>query len=247
MMVTGGSTHSQVWLTYALSDSDVGKALTLCFSMKRVFTSRKLAVLVSRRVSASMKELLHHAYNFVFYMEEELNTAGLKEEEYVKLLALKLKGFSKIVFLEPTMFVVENSDDIFDNCEVTSGLLTTEVGLGDIDDGLSIFVAKPCLQVFRALMDSLQTRTGMGVETYLRNWAAKNLPSTAKPLDRKYSGKLSTSTDAILRNAWDISLVNIDIPFQKSNTEDFGLCAKVNTIFHKQRSFRKTWRLFAKE
>ncbi|CAL8143531.1 unnamed protein product [Orchesella dallaii] len=136
MMVTPrGSSSSQVWLTYVLTDLDVSKALTLCNSMKRVFTSRKLAVFVSRNVSPSMREVVRSAFDFFFYLEDELNTAGLKNEEFVKLSAFTLKCFGKLVFLEPTMFDVKNSDDIFDNYEVPSGLLATEVCPGDIDDG----------------------------------------------------------------------------------------------------------------
>ncbi|CAL8143535.1 unnamed protein product [Orchesella dallaii] len=131
----------------------------------RVFTSRKLAVLVSRNVSNSMREVVRSAFDFFFYLEDELNTAGLKNEEFVKLSAFTLKCFSKLVFLEPTMFAVKNSDDIFDNYDLSSGLPTAVVGqpgTDDVDDDLSIFVAHPCLQVFRALMKSFQTRNGTG-------------------------------------------------------------------------------------
>ncbi|CAL8143514.1 unnamed protein product [Orchesella dallaii] len=199
MVTARGGSSSQVWLTYVLTDFDVPKALTLYFSMKRVFTSRKLVVLVSRNVSPSMKEVVRSVFDFLFVLEDELNTAGLKNEEFVKLSAFTLKFFGKVVFLEPTMFAVKNSDDIFDNYEVSSGFLTTEVGQGDIDDGLSIFVARPCLHVFRNLMNSLETRSVAGVESYLRIWARNNLPPTAKPLDMKYSGKISENPCALLR------------------------------------------------
>ncbi|CAL8143552.1 unnamed protein product, partial [Orchesella dallaii] len=131
----------------------------------RVFTSRKLAVLVSRNVSNSMREVVRSAFNFFFYLEDELNTSGLKNEDFVKLSAFTLKCFSKLVFLEPTMFAVKNPDDIFDNYDVPIGLPTAvegQPGTDDVDDGLSILVARPCLQVFRALMNSFQTRNGAG-------------------------------------------------------------------------------------
>ncbi|CAL8143561.1 unnamed protein product [Orchesella dallaii] len=181
-----GSSSSQVWLTYVLTDLGVPKAQTL--------------------------------FDFLFYLEDELNTSGLNNEDFFKLSAFTLKCFSKFVFLEPTMFAVKNSNDIFDNYDVASGLQTTVVeqpGTDDVDDGLSIFVAHPYLQVFRALMKSFQTRNGAGVESYLRVWTTNNLPSTVKPLDMKYSGKLSINQCKFLRNESDISLVNIDVPFEK--------------------------------
>ncbi|CAL8084861.1 unnamed protein product [Orchesella dallaii] len=192
-----GSVQSQVWLTYVLNDLDVPKVLTLCFSMKKVFTSRKLAVLVSRNVSPSLREVLHHVFDFLFYMEEERNTAGLKDEEFVRLSAFTLKCFRKVVFLDPTIVAIKNSDDIFDNYEVTSGLLPAVVGQ-DGNDGLSIFVARPCLQVFRTLMDSLKARNGT-VESYLRIWAKNQLAETTKSLGKKYCGKLSENACAFLR------------------------------------------------
>ncbi|CAL8143532.1 unnamed protein product [Orchesella dallaii] len=226
MSFAGGSVHSQVWLTYAITDSDVPKALTLCFSMRRVYTSRKLAVLVSRNVSPSMREVLRSIFDFFFYLEEELNTAGLKEEEFVRLSAFTLKCFGKLVFLEPSFLAVKNLDDIFDNNEVASGLLLMEVGQDE--DELSIFMARPCLHVFRILMDSLKTRNGKGMEVHLRTWARHQLLPTAKPVDMKYSGKLLQASSTFLRNESDVSLVNICIPLDEVNTEPFGLCARVS-------------------
>ncbi|CAL8131184.1 unnamed protein product [Orchesella dallaii] len=166
MAITGGSTLSQVWLTYVLTDLDVPKALTLCFSLKKVFTSRKLAVFVSPNLSPAMRELVRHAFDFLFYLEVGLNTAGLTNKEFVKVSAFNLKCFGKVAFLEPTVFAVKNSDDIFDNNQIANcGVLATKSEQDDtqfIDDDLSIFVVKPCLQVFQTLMNSLNTKNGSG-------------------------------------------------------------------------------------
>ncbi|CAL8084802.1 unnamed protein product [Orchesella dallaii] len=96
-MAAATCANSQVWLTYVLNDLDVPKALTLYFSMKRVFTSRKLAVFVSHNVSVSKREVLHQVFDFFFYLEKERNTAGLKDEEFVKLSTFSLKCFEKVV------------------------------------------------------------------------------------------------------------------------------------------------------
>ncbi|CAL8147123.1 unnamed protein product [Orchesella dallaii] len=232
MVMARGSALSQVWLTYVLTDLDVPKALTLCFSLKKVFTSRKLAVLVSPNVSPAMRELVRHAFDFLFSLEEGLNTAGLTNEEFVKVSAFTLKCFGKVAFLEPTVFAVKNSDDIFDNYQVSSGVLPTEAGQDDIryiDDDLSIFVAKPCLQVFQALMNSLKTKTKNGTGVDLKSRFLVTTKLTFNQVEMKYSGKLSETRTAFLRNESDVSLVNIDIPLEKVVTGNFGFCGKVNT------------------
>jgi len=100
-----GDSNSQLWLTYAVTDDDVEKALTLCVSMKKAMTTRKLAVLVSNKISASLRKALHLGFDLLFPIEEEWNTAGLSDEEFAKLFALTLKSFEKIVVLDPTMLV----------------------------------------------------------------------------------------------------------------------------------------------
>ncbi|CAL8084784.1 unnamed protein product [Orchesella dallaii] len=239
MTAVGDCIQSQVWLTYVLTDLDVPNALTLCFSLKRVFTSRKLAVLVSRNVSISMRELLHHVFDFFFYMEEERNTAGLKDEEFVKLSAFTLKCFEKVVFLEPTMFAVKNSDDIFDNYPVPCGFVAADLGQRDTDEyDLSIFVARPCLRVFKALMQALLTGNGTGVESFLRVWTRNQLPLSSKPLEKKYYGKISQKGFAFLRNESEISIVKIDIPVEMEYKNKFGLCAQL--ILELRREIHKT-------
>jgi len=103
-----GDSSSQAWLTFALTDDSVPKALTLCFSLKRVMTTRKLAVLVSPKVSPALREALHLSFDHLFYHLDldDQNKAGLKDEEFAKLSALTLKSFEKIVVLEPSVMVI---------------------------------------------------------------------------------------------------------------------------------------------
>ncbi|CAL8085493.1 unnamed protein product [Orchesella dallaii] len=99
------TTKDTVWLTFALSDSDVPNALILCFSLRRVFTPKRLAVIVSPSVSKVLREALSYEFDFIFTLDEERNTAELENEDFVKLFALTLQGFEKCVMLSPNMLV----------------------------------------------------------------------------------------------------------------------------------------------
>ncbi|CAL8146322.1 unnamed protein product [Orchesella dallaii] len=100
---TGGG--SQLWLTSAISDDDVAKALTLCFSLRKMLSTRKIGVIVSKEVSPASRKRLFHAFDILLHHEEVENSAELGMEEFVKLYALTLKSFEKIVYLKPTMLV----------------------------------------------------------------------------------------------------------------------------------------------
>ncbi|CAL8138495.1 unnamed protein product [Orchesella dallaii] len=146
---------SQLWLTSAITNDDVAKALTLCFSLKKRLSSRKIGVIVSKEVSSSFRKALRHGFDFVFNLEEDEKPTNLRMEEFVKLYGLTLKSFQKVVYLKPSMIVIKNSDEIFD-IHKKSGFTWGEGG------ALSVLLMKPSLETFRILMKDLETRNGNG-------------------------------------------------------------------------------------
>ncbi|ODM95269.1 Cyclopropane-fatty-acyl-phospholipid synthase [Orchesella cincta] len=60
---------------------------------ERVFTARKLGVLVAPKVSQALREAVHLGFDFFINLEEERNAAGLKNDDFAKLSALTLKPF----------------------------------------------------------------------------------------------------------------------------------------------------------
>jgi len=96
----------QLWVTYCLNEDDIPNALALYFSLKRVLTTRKIGIIVSHKLPTSSKEVLRRNFDILFYLEEDRNVAGLKEEEFVKLIPLTFKSFTECVFLVPTMLVI---------------------------------------------------------------------------------------------------------------------------------------------
>ncbi|CAL8146310.1 unnamed protein product [Orchesella dallaii] len=96
---------SQLWLTSAITDDDVSKALILCFSLRKTLTTRKIGVIVSKEVSPALRKILLRTSDILLHLEEEENSAGLRMDEFVKLYALTLKSYEKIVYLTPNMLV----------------------------------------------------------------------------------------------------------------------------------------------
>ncbi|CAL8085188.1 unnamed protein product [Orchesella dallaii] len=145
-----GATENQIWVTYALSEEDVPKALTLCTSLRKVLTWRKVGVIVSQKLgSHPWRECLSEAFDFYFELEEHRNTKGLKENDFVKLFPLTLKSFEKILVLAPNMLVIKQCDKLFDEEQEGNGnqefVLTRE-------NGMSIFLVKPSPKIFNVLM-----------------------------------------------------------------------------------------------
>ncbi|CAL8143502.1 unnamed protein product [Orchesella dallaii] len=162
-IIMAGDPKSEIWLTFALTKADVAQALTLCFSLKRVLTFRKIGVIVPKKLSTPLIMALHQSFDYLFYLEGGRNTVELKEADFVTLFPLTLKAFEMCVFLSPKMLAVNNSDKIFDECRNLSfsGFLLMETA------GLDMFVMRPSLKVFENLTKGLLETSGMGTYNYL--------------------------------------------------------------------------------
>ncbi|CAL8085082.1 unnamed protein product [Orchesella dallaii] len=173
--------RDQVWVSSVLKDEDVPDVLTLCFSLRRVMTSYKIAAIVSPKVSKGLRDALRHGFDYVFVLEEDMNTAELEIGNFAKLFAFTLKSFDKIVMLSPTMLVVQNCDELFDIAEDNDQpLFLTEAG------STSILLVRPSLSVFKELLDGIPKRNGDGVEGFLKKWIANQI-SNYKTIDEKYN------------------------------------------------------------
>ncbi|CAL8085097.1 unnamed protein product [Orchesella dallaii] len=185
-------TREKIWLSTALTDEDVPGALTLYFSLRRVITSHKVAVIVSQKVSKDLREVLHHVFDYVFLLEEDWNTAGLENNDFAKLFALTFKSFEKIVMLSPNMLVVKNCDELLDKCEDTlQPLAWTETG------DTSLLVVRPSLPVFRGLMKGIANRNGTGVNGFLKTWIINQTPNYYF-IPEKYNQRLFSQAGMLL-------------------------------------------------
>ncbi|CAL8140616.1 unnamed protein product [Orchesella dallaii] len=201
-----------VWLTSALSDSDVPNALILCFSLRRVLTSKRLAVIVSSNVSKDLREGLSYGFDFIFTLDEERNTAGLENEDFVKLFALTLQGFEKCVMLSPNMLVVKNCDELLDNEENEQQTFVWAEN-GD----WSILKLRPSHQVFNCLMKQLGNRNGLGVDVFLKKWNQPSNQTQQSLLDEKYN-QLFHEKAPIIKEEKNIAIVNM----KKKSAHELG-------------------------
>ncbi|CAL8146313.1 unnamed protein product [Orchesella dallaii] len=153
-----GDARSQLWLTSAISDDDVAKALILCFSLRKTLTSRKIGVIVSKEVSPVLRKILFCTFDTLLNLEDVENSAGLRMQEFVKLYALTLKSFEKIVYLKPTMLAIKNSDEVFDETMQD----TVKNSDGTDGEGVNIFFVQPFLELFSVLIKNLPSISGNG-------------------------------------------------------------------------------------
>ncbi|CAL8085038.1 unnamed protein product [Orchesella dallaii] len=198
-------TSEQIWLTTALIEADVPDALTLCFSLRKVMTSGKLAVLVSPKVSKVMREALHYGFDFVFLLEEDRNTAGLENEDFAKLFALTLKSFDKILVVFPNMLAVRNCDELFDKGKNEKCSLTFVTNENN-GDSSSILLVSPSLSIFNRLMEALAERNGCELETFLKKWQEDKAQTS---IIKFLHGPHDSQNGFFLEQEKNISIVNL--------------------------------------
>ncbi len=139
----------QLWITSAVCNADVKKALSLSYSLRRTYTNRRIAVVASYNLTDHLKRALAIGFDLVFYIEEFLNTACMKLDDFAKLYAIHvLRSFDKCVFVSPSILAVKNCDDIF----VTEGVTDNGLLLIENDKDASVFLFKPSINYFKSIM-----------------------------------------------------------------------------------------------
>ncbi|CAL8084928.1 unnamed protein product [Orchesella dallaii] len=225
-----GDAKRQVWLTSALTESDVPQALTLCFSLKQVMTCKHIGVITSKKLPFELIETLHQGFDYLFYLEERRNTAKLRKQDFVKLFPLTLKPFEMCVFLSPTLLVIKNCDQIFDEfhkLRISGSLLMGTTGL-------DVIGIRPSWKVYENLMECLVEITELDMENYIRTWAENN-KETFKRLPNTYN-YLLTSQNLPQTGENEVMIVNTRDARLDMNTEELGLFTKLllkhwNTIY----------------
>ncbi|CAL8129363.1 unnamed protein product [Orchesella dallaii] len=200
------SLANQVWITSALSDKDVSNTLCLLISLRKTYTSRKLIVVVSEKVSTFNLKVLLHASDHLLFANEIWNTAGLKLDDFVKLFVLTLKSFQTCVYLSPTNLAIKNCDDIFDQPCLPPGFI------GVSDDELSSLLVRPSPEVFDDLMKAL-SYNDRSVASFVSDWIKNRFRSPSNLAEGKYFARLMTKADLNSCKEINASIYNIvDVP-----------------------------------
>lgn len=140
------SHNTEFWVTSAVEDKTVRKAICLAASLRKVFTSRKICALTTLAVSKDLRAKLNEVFDLVILLERDYAN-GLNLEEYAKLEGFSsLRGFTKCVYLAPETLVVKNCDEIFDKGKFFAAY-RDEAGHVDF----SVYVFTPSMELGSAM------------------------------------------------------------------------------------------------
>jgi len=176
----------EAWVTLATNDAYSMGALTLAASLKRVNTSRKLAVMVTQEVSSPVLTALEEAFDQVVAVEpldsKDLAHLTLLDRTelgitFTKINCWKLTQFTKAVFLDADTLVLKNSDELFDREEFSAA---PDAGWPDCFNS-GVFVFRPNLNTYNDLV-ALATTTGSFdggdqglLNTHFSSWATQDI------------------------------------------------------------------------
>lgn len=148
---------SEAFVTLATNDGYALGALVVAQSLRKVATQRQLVVMISRNVSDLIKRTLETSFDEVIIVEE-LNS---HDEEHLRLLSRPelgvtftkincwlLEKYSKCVFLDADIVVLQNIDDLFERDELSAA---SDAGWPDCFNS-GVFVYKPSKETFRKLL-----------------------------------------------------------------------------------------------
>lgn len=176
----------EAWVTLATNDAYSMGALTLAASLKRVNTSRKLAIMVTSEVSSPVLTALEEAFDQVVVVEpldsKDLAHLTLLDRKelgitFTKINCWKLTQFSKAVFLDADTLVLKNSDELFEREEFSAA---PDAGWPDCFNS-GVFVFRPNLNTYNDLV-ALATTTGSFdggdqglLNTHFSSWATQDI------------------------------------------------------------------------
>ncbi|ODM98073.1 Glycogenin-1 [Orchesella cincta] len=207
----------QCWVTMAIDDASALKALVLAKSLRRVVTTRKVAVIFCSDVSAKMRNSLISTFDQCLKMDPSHEMNGIPIELYVKIFCWSIPFIKTSVFLHPDTLVVRNCDELFDQPGVKARLTDN----GDIDT--SVCVLEPSLVTYEKIVgwmntgknhDDANQRYGKYIQEQLN----------FSPLAEKYNltitlgGKLAAAPESA------VSIVRFCKvhPLDSNNNTDFG-------------------------
>lgn len=175
--------QDQAYVTMANNDLSAMLCLVLGNSLWLSKTSRSLVILVTDGVSHAFRHLLSCVFNVVLSVRS-LGTQGttklaLLEQpdigvSFTKLHAWRLTQFSKCVFLDAGMLVVQNCDELFQHDELSA---VPDIGWPDcFNSGLFVYV--PSMETFWDLISFAERQGSFDggdqglLNSYFRNWAS---------------------------------------------------------------------------
>merc|ERR1712106_1307051 len=152
----------EAYVTLATNDDYAIGAMVLGHSLHSVGTTRKLVVIITEDVSLDVRPMLQNVFNEVIIVNvmdsgDSAHLALLKRPElgvtFTKIHCWNLLQYSKCVFLDADMFVIQNPDNLFGYPELSAA---PDIGWPDcFNSGMFVFV--PNIWTYNRLLQHAQT------------------------------------------------------------------------------------------
>ncbi|XP_005108198.2 glycogenin-1 isoform X3 [Aplysia californica] len=188
-----GREQNEAFVTLATNDTYALGCLVLGSSLRRVGTTRQLAVMVTSGVSQSMRQQLGGLFNQVVEVNvlDSSDTCNLEllgrpdlSVTFTKFHCWRLTQYQKCVFMDADTLVVQNVDELFDREELSAA---PDAGWPDCFNS-GVFVYVPSEQTYRNLLSFAVTGGSFDggdqglLNLYFNKWATedigKHLPFT---------------------------------------------------------------------
>jgi len=185
--------QNEAFVTLATNDTYALGALVLASSLRKVGTTRQLAVMVTTGVSQSIRQQLRTSFDHI----EDVNVLDSSDScnlellgrpdlsvTFTKLHCWRLTRFNKCVFMDADTMVIRNIDDLFDREELSA---SPDAGWPDcFNSGVFVFV--PSNETYKNLLSFAVSSGSFDggdqglLNLYFNTWAtediSKHLPFT---------------------------------------------------------------------
>jgi len=173
-------------VTLVTNDNYAVGALTLAASLKRVKTTKKLAIMITNTISDNIKKTLDEVFDDVISVEamdsgDLANLTLLERTElgitFTKVRCWTLTQYTKCVFLDADTLVIQNSDELFDREELSAA---PDAGWPDCFNS-GVFVFRPNLNTYKELVNHAVTSGSFDggdqglLNTFFSDWSTKDI------------------------------------------------------------------------
>ncbi|XP_031554966.1 glycogenin-1-like isoform X2 [Actinia tenebrosa] len=211
--------ENEAFVSLVTNNSYANGALVLGYSLRRVNTTRKLALLVTNQVTDPMREQLSRVWDHLVTVDpldsrDDANLALLTRPElgitFTKIRCWNLTQYSKCVFLDADMLVLQNCDELFDRQELSA---VTDIGWPDCFNS-GMFVFEPSRATYEALLQHAIDHGSFDggdqglLNSFFSNWATSDISTHLSFIYNMSSNASYTYTPAFRQFGRDVKIVH---------------------------------------
>jgi len=250
----------EAWVTLATNDAYSIGALTLAASLRRVGTTRKLAVMVTGQVSQHVLAALKESFDEVVAVEAldsgDLASLQLMDRTelgitFTKIRCWTLTQYSKAVFLDADTLVLQNCDELFDREEFSAA---PDAGWPDCFNS-GVFVFRPDLATYKDLVTHSTTEGSFDggdqglLNTFYSSWAHKDISKHLPFIYNMVASATYSYLPAFKRFGHEVKIIHF-IGASKpwlTRFDEHGEASIGSTERHTSKHLRLWWQIFNNE